>query len=151
MPLKLQNIREVESETEENIEIINFNNRRILLVEDNMMNREIAQEILEDEGIIVESAEDGDIAVEIIKNAPPHYFDAILMDIQMPRMNGYTATKLIRELPSVDNERIPIIALSANAFEEDRKKSLEVGMDAHLSKPIEIRSLLKTLSMVLSK
>ena len=121
-----------------------FSGRRILLVEDNEMNREIAQDILEDEGIIVETAEDGDIAVEMVKagiekmNCMP--YDAILMDIQMPRMNGYEATRAIRALPP-EEMYIPIIALSANAFEEDKQKSLEAGMDDHVAKPIDISAL----------
>ena len=118
--------------------------KRILLVEDNELNREIVLDILEDEGILVEEAEDGDIAVDMVRNAPDTYYDAILMDIQMPRMDGYTATALIRKLPPEDL-RIPIIALSANAFEEDKRKSKEAGMDEHLSKPVEVDLLLKTL------
>ena len=119
---------------------------RILLVEDNEMNREIATEILVDEGAAVDTAEDGDIAVDMVRKALESgnsgYYDAVLMDIQMPRMDGYEATKAIRALPSI----VPIIALSANAFEEDRLKSLEAGMDEHVAKPIDIPKLKATLA-----
>ena len=127
-----------------------FRGRRLLLVEDNEMNREIATELLEDEGIIVETAEDGDIAVNMVRIAAeagkPEYYDAVLMDIQMPRMDGYKATKAIRELPALKGVHLPIIALSANAFEEDRQKSFECGMDEHVAKPINIDTLKKTLA-----
>ena len=130
---------------------INLRGKRILLVEDNEMNREIATEILEDEGISVEAAEDGEIAVNIMRRAfkegDYNRFDAILMDIQMPVMNGYEATKAIREFYSECH--IPIIALSANAFDEDKRKSFESGMDDHLSKPIDIQKLKETLAKYL--
>ena len=130
-----------------------FKGMRILLVEDNEMNREIAQEILEDEGIIVETAEDGDIAVEMVKataeRGDSEYYDAVLMDIQMPRMNGYEATKAIKALNDPQNTYLPIIAVSANAFEEDKKKSLEAGMDDHISKPINVQQLKETLAKYL--
>ena len=133
-------------ETIKNVEEsdVTLNKKRILLVEDNEMNREIATEILEEEGVIVETAEDGDIAVEMVKNNEYNYYDAVLMDIQMPRMNGYETTKAIRALPPID-KHVPIIALSANAFEEDKKKSLEAGMDDHIAKPINIAQLKETL------
>ena len=133
---------------------VSIKGMRILLVEDNEMNREIATEILEDEGVIVETAEDGDIAVEMVKksvdrmNGENTDYDAILMDIQMPRMNGYEATRLIREMPPHD-KHVPIIAVSANAFEEDRRKSLEAGMDEHIAKPIDIPQLKETLAKYL--
>ena len=127
--------------------------KRILLVEDNEMNREIATEILEEEGILVETAEDGYVAVEMIRrlldNTDVYYYDAVLMDIQMPRMNGYEATKAIRELPDPLYTHLPIIALSANAFEEDRQKSLAAGMDDHIAKPIDIQQLKETLAKYL--
>ena len=127
--------------------------KRLLLVEDNEMNREIACDILEEAGFIVETAEDGDIAVEMVKKTAESgnskYYDAVLMDIQMPRMNGYEATKAIKALPDPQNTHLPIIALSANAFEEDRQKSLEAGMDDHVGKPIDIQKLKETLAKYL--
>lgn len=122
---------------------IKASGRKILVVEDNYLNREITVELLEDEGFVTEEAEDGTVAIAKLKEHGPNYYDLILMDIQMPLMNGYTATRAIREMYPYD--RIPIIALSANAFEEDRQKSLDAGMDEHISKPIKLRDLLKTM------
>ena len=121
-----------------------FAGRKILLVEDNELNREIAMELLEDEDLIVETAEDGRVAVEIMRQKGPAYFDCVLMDIQMPYMNGYEATKAIRAM--YPDAAIPIIALSANAFEEDKIKSLEAGMNAHIAKPIVVEELFNVLS-----
>ena len=123
---------------------ISFQEKKILLVEDNELNREIATDILEEEDIIVETAEDGRVAVEKMKQNGPDYYDCILMDIQMPYMNGYEATKAIRSM--YPDAKLPIIALSANAFEEDKQKSLEAGMNAHIAKPINVPELMKTLS-----
>ena len=124
--------------------------KKILLVEDNELNREIATDILEEEGILVETAEDGDIAVSKLESAVPGQYDLILMDIQMPRMNGYDATRAIRALPSPHAARIPIIAMTANAFEEDRKLALEAGMNEHVAKPIDLPKLLSVLSDILN-
>ena len=140
----------------ENISLkdVSLKGMRVLLVEDNEMNREIATEILEDEGVIVDTAEDGDIAVEMVRksvermNGEDSDYDAVLMDIQMPRMDGYEATRAIRETPPLDRH-LPIIALSANAFEEDKKKSLAAGMDDHVAKPINIQELKETLAKYL--
>ena len=124
--------------------------RRALLVEDNEMNREIAAVILEEQGIIVETADDGDVAVEMVRKIADRgdwgYYDFILMDIQMPRMNGYEATKLIRAIPGPESAHIPIIAMTANAFAEDRRHALNVGMDDHIAKPIDIKTLWETLA-----
>ena len=125
--------------------VTDISGMRILLVEDNELNMEIACELLKDEGVEVTAAEDGQIAVDTFRNAEPNHFDAVLMDIMMPNLNGYDATKAIRALDRADAGRIPIIAMSANAFEEDVKKSLEAGMNAHLAKPIKVAELLKTL------
>ena len=126
---------------------------RVLLVEDNEMNREIATEILEDEGIIVETAEDGDIAVNMLqaiaKAGKYDYYNAVLMDIQMPRMDGYEATRIIRKIPAPAGVHQPIIALSANAFAEDRQKALDAGMDDHIAKPIDVKQLKETLAKYL--
>ena len=125
----------------------NFEGKKILLVEDNEMNREIAQEILEESGFEVAIAEDGDIAVDKVMNNPQEY-DLILMDIQMPRMNGYEATRRIRKLPLGD-KHLPIVAMTANAFEEDKKLALEAGMDEHIAKPIDVEKLKQTLAKYL--
>ncbi len=122
---------------------------RVLLVEDNELNREIARFILEDMGLKVEEAEDGDIAVRTVreqfdKGEYDHY-DFILMDVQMPVMNGYEATRLIRETDTMAGVHIPIIAMTANAFSEDRQDAMNAGMDGHLAKPIDIDRLKETL------
>ena len=119
--------------------------KRILLCEDNDLNREIAVAVLKDAGIEVETAENGKIAVQKIKESTAGYYDAVLMDIQMPVMDGYTATRCIRDLEDRNLAEIPIIAISANAFDEDRKASYEAGMDGHLAKPVEVSELLEML------
>ena len=124
---------------------VSLNGMKILLVEDNEMNREIAEEILEENGVIVDTAEDGDIAVEKVTNALPGQYDLILMDVQMPRMNGYEATKAIRSLADPEKASLPVIAMTANAFEEDRQNALAAGMNDHLAKPIDIAKLMNTL------
>lgn len=122
---------------------------RVLVTEDNELNREISREILEDEEMVVETAENGLIAVNLIKEKGPDYFDVVLMDIQMPVMDGFEATKNIRLIPGAD--KLPIIALSANAFEEDKKKSMEAGMNDHVAKPIDLAQLFKAISGLLYK
>lgn len=118
---------------------------RVLLAEDNELNREIAVFVLEDEGIHVVEAVDGQQAVETFVNKPEYYFDAVLMDIMMPSMDGYEATKAIRNSGKRDSDAIPIIAMTANAFAEDRRKTKEAGMNAHLAKPLNISELLETI------
>ena len=122
--------------------------KKLLLVEDNALNRELALEILKEAGFEVESAEDGEIAVRKMKQAADGQYDLILMDIQMPNMDGYQAAKLIRNL-SDGRRTIPIIAMTANAFDEDRQKALSVGMDAHLAKPVDVKRLFGTLRKVI--
>lgn len=124
--------------------------RRILLVEDNEINCEIAQELLLAQGYIVETAENGSIALDMIKNSEPGYYSVILMDIQMPIMDGYEATRRIRQLEDKELADIPIIAVSANAFAEDYYKSIEAGMDAHFPKPIDINGLQELICSVLN-
>lgn len=119
-----------------------FNEKKVLLVEDNDLNREIATEILKEFGMRVDTADDGDVAVEKMKNANEGDYDIILMDIQMPHMNGYDATRAIRQMGS----NIPIIAMTANAFEEDKKMAFEAGMNDHVAKPIDINILKKAIS-----
>lgn len=125
--------------------------KRILLVDDNEINREIAQELLTGEGYIVETADDGSVALEMVKNSKPQYFDLIIMDIQMPVMDGHEATKAIRALDNRKLAGIPIIALSANAFAEDYMRSIEAGMDAHIPKPIRIEEMQETIRNVLER
>ena len=122
--------------------------RRILLAEDNDLNAEIAMTLLQENGLEVERAADGLLCVAALQNHPADYYDAILMDIQMPHMNGYQATQTIRSLRD-SRRNIPIIAMTANAFDEDRQKALEVGMNEHLAKPIDLDALFETLERVL--
>ena len=122
--------------------------RRILLAEDNDLNAEIAMTLLQENGLEVERAADGLLCVAALQNHPADYYDAILMDIQMPHMNGYQATQTIRSLRD-PRRNIPIIAMTANAFDEDRQKALEVGMNEHLAKPIDLDALFETLERVL--
>lgn len=126
-------------------------NHKILLVEDNEINLEIETEILQGLGFVIETAVNGSIAVEKIKEAGPGEFALVLMDIQMPVMDGLQATQLIRKIDNPELATIPIIALSANAFESDRKMSIESGMNAHLTKPIDVPLLLETLIKTLKK
>ncbi len=122
---------------------------RILLAEDNELNQEIAEAILGDAGFTTEIAGDGRTAVDMLKKSEPGYYELILMDVQMPVMNGYEATKEIRRLENKELANIPILAMTANAFEEDKKEALKCGMNGHIAKPIDINLLLKTLSAVL--
>lgn len=127
----------------------NYSGKRILLVEDNELNQEIAQTILEDAGFIIETANNGRIAVGKMEQAVPGQYDLILMDIQMPVMNGYEATKQIRALKNPDIAAIPIIAMTANAFEEDREKSFAAGMNGHLAKPVSVETLVNTICKIM--
>lgn len=126
-----------------------FSGKRLLLVEDNELNMEIAQELLAEAGFAVETAANGQIAVEMVQNAAAGYYDAILMDIQMPVMDGYQASRKIRCLENKDLAEIPIIALTANAFDEDKKEALVSGMNAHIAKPLDATVLYQTLADVL--
>ena len=126
-----------------------YSGKRILLVEDNELNRELATVILGEAGITVDTAEDGIEAVDIMNRAAEDQYDLILMDIQMPKMDGYTATKEIRTLKNNRKANIPIVAMTANAFDEDRKKSFEAGMNGHIAKPIDIAAITKMLKQVL--
>ncbi len=123
---------------------------RILLVEDNELNQEIAVAILEDAGFYTEVAENGRTALEMLERSEPGYYRLILMDIQMPVMNGYEATREIRKLKNKELSSIPVLAMTANAFEEDKQKALECGMNGHIAKPINVDILFETLDMVLS-
>ena len=124
---------------------------RVLLAEDNDLNAEIACELLGESGLVVEWAENGEEACRLFAESEPGYYDVVLMDVQMPVMDGYEATRCIRELPRADAADVPIIAMSANAFAEDVRASLECGMDAHLSKPIDMRRVLREIAIHLQK
>ena len=128
-----------------------FTGKRLLLTEDNLLNREIAKAILQQAGFTVDEAEDGAVAVEKLSGQKAGYYDAVLMDIQMPVMDGLAATRAIRKLPDRELAAIPIIAVSANAFAEDKKASLDAGMNAHVGKPINVAELLQVLGEVLQK
>lgn len=125
--------------------------KRILLAEDNDLNAEIAEAILERAGLKTERVEDGIQCVNKIEKMPAGTYDMILMDIQMPKMNGYKATQAIRRLPDKDKAYIPIIAMTANAFAEDRKKAFDAGMNGHIAKPIDIEKLGAVILSVLNK
>ena len=126
-----------------------FKGRQILLVEDNELNREIAQEILREYGFRVDPAENGAVAVEKVSTAAPGSYDLVLMDIQMPVMDGYTATRQIRALENPALAGVPILAMTANAFDEDRRRAMESGMNGFLSKPIVIGDLVQELHKIL--
>ena len=144
---------EQEEEKEEESEEDNlrdfFTGRKILLVEDNEINQEIAQEILGSMGFVVDTVNDGTEAVDRIKNVEAGAYELILMDIQMPIMDGYEATRQIRALEDSAKAAVPIVAMTANAFDEDRKKAMEAGMNDHVAKPIDIENLMDTLKNVL--
>ena len=135
---------ELQQQMEEQPENVSLAGRRLLLAEDNGLNAEIAMTILQDADAEVELAADGKIAVDKLKDVPVGYYDAILMDIQMPNMNGYEATKAIRKLTD-ERAKIPLIAMTANAFEEDRQAALAAGMDDYVAKPVEISELFRTI------
>lgn len=128
-----------------------FENKRLLLVEDNALNREIAAEILQEVGFKVETAVDGEKALDNLLRHDGGYYDAILMDVQMPVMDGYEATKWMRSLEDKEKANIPIIAMTANAFEEDKQAAIDAGMTGYISKPIDINKMLDILRKALSK
>lgn len=143
-PVSLEN--QVREKEKQNIPDITekLEGKRILLAEDNELNAEIAETVLEETGIKVKHVEDGIQCIEELKKMPEKYYDVILMDVQMPNMDGYTATQRIRDLDDSRAE-IPIIAMTANAFAEDKRKTMEAGMDAHLSKPLNVPELMETI------
>lgn len=155
-PLFLSELRSclhsvVEAEKEEDLEetSVKLRTGRILLAEDNELNQEIATIILEDAGFSVEVAENGKIAVDMLKNSQEGYYQLVLMDVQMPEMDGYEATRTIRKLENKQLSSIPILAMTANAFEEDRQEALKCGMNGHLTKPIDPEILFETLDKIL--
>ena len=138
---------EVESDVEESV---NFAGKKILLVEDNELNREIAQSVLDELGLVVDAAENGSVALEMLKTAKPDAYDLILMDVQMPVMDGHEAARQIRALNNDYFKKVPIVAMTANAFEEDRKSAMEAGMNEHIAKPIDVDKLKKVLKKFLN-
>jgi PAS domain S-box-containing protein len=157
-PIFLSELREVlespfaspDSEPDEQEEnCCSFEGKKILLVEDNELNQEIAVEILQEAGFVLDMADDGAVAVEKMKAAEPGQYDLILMDIQMLIMDGYEATGQIRKLENPNLARIPIIAMTANAFDEDRKAALDAGMNGHIAKPIDVPKLMEVLGEIL--
>ena len=137
-------------DTIESSAIHTIKGKRILLVEDNELNAEIAKTVLEDVGALITRAENGQQALELFKEKPAGTFDVILMDLMMPVMDGYTATRKIRELERPDAKTVPIIAMTANAFQEDAEKCIAVGMNAHLAKPLDIEKMKKTIKSICS-
>ena len=123
-----------------------FKGRRLLLVEDNELNREIAATILKEVGFIIDTAVDGQEAVNIIKESPASLYDLILMDVQMPVMNGYEATRAIRSLDDPVKANLPIIAMTANVFKKDLNDAKEAGMNGHIAKPLDIEKMFATLA-----
>ena len=143
-------IRGSESESKaDDLTATNFDGKRVLLVEDIEVNREIAKAVLTEIGLDVDDADDGTVALEKFRDAPPNRYDLILMDVQMPKMNGYEATRAIRALNRPDAKSVPIVAMTANAFEEDKDNALKAGMNDHLAKPLDIPKLLATLTKYL--
>ena len=150
LPLRLAKRQNVSGEQPEYIQPLEqmkpfFQGKRILLTEDNDLNREIAMAILTEAGFLVDTAVDGSIAVEKVKTSPPGTYDLILMDIQMPVMDGYEAARRIKALENPSLAAVPIVAMTANAFEEDKKLAFAAGMVGHLAKPVEIPRLFSTL------
>lgn len=152
MPHKIADESQVEKEdftTEINDSL--FKGKRVLLAEDNELNSDIATELLSDLGLEVDNAEDGIICVSKLETAPAGHYDLILMDVQMPNMDGYQATEIIRNLSDKQKANIPIIAMTANAFAKDRKAALASGMNDHVSKPISIDKLALTMAKFITK
>jgi CheY-like chemotaxis protein len=146
---EIEQQRELEQKAKQEEMAELFKNKRILLVEDNDLNREIARMILTNEGFMIEEATDGHKAVEKVREATPGYYDLVLMDIQMPIMDGYEATKEIRRLSNRLLANVPIVAMTANAFEEEKRQALSVGMNGHISKPIDVVVLFETIQQIL--
>ena len=141
--------KDLRQEYETRADITQFAGKRILLAEDNDLNAEIAMELLKEQGFLVERVKDGVECVNALQKAEPGYFELILMDVQMPNLDGYQATRKIRACKDIEKRDIPIIAMTANAFEEDRKNALASGMNDHLAKPIDVGELVKKLAGIL--
>ena len=144
VPFRIDTDRDSKVETGEKTEA-SIRGLHILLAEDNDLNMEIAEFMLQNEGVEVTKAWDGQEAVELFRKSEPGEFDVILMDIMMPVMNGYEAAKMIRSMDREDAKKIPIIAMTANAFTEDRIRAKEAGMDEHVAKPVDVELLIKVI------
>ncbi|MBP3825946.1 MAG: response regulator, partial [Butyrivibrio sp.] len=138
-------------ESKESGATVDFSGMRLLLADDMLINRQIAVRLLEKQGFMVDTAEDGKEAVEKVKNSEKGYYRAVLMDIQMPQIDGYEASRLIRALDDEDKRNIPIIAMTANAFAEDVKRAKEAGMNAHIAKPIDVKNMMEVLTDILTQ
>lgn len=138
-----------ENNQQNELSAVKFSGKRVMLVEDIEVNREIAKAILTEIGLDVDDADDGTVAVQKFKDSPPNHYELILMDVQMPKMNGYEATQNIRQLNRDDAKTVPIVAMTANAFEEDKNNAINAGMNDHLAKPLDIPKLLETLNKYL--
>lgn len=149
IPHRYAESQDVDEKTEPEVEASDFVGRRILLVEDNALNAEITTEILTEYGFVIEHAEDGIICIDMLNKADDYYYDLILMDVQMPNLDGYGATRKIRAMDNKAKADIPIIAVTANAFDEDKNNALQAGMNGHLAKPIEIPKLVEVLAEIL--
>lgn len=148
IPHRIAHVEDMERDEVAVVDTKQFEGKRILLAEDNDFNAEIAKEILQGIGFSVERAEDGIICVDMLQKSEPNYYDLIFMDIQMPNMNGYKATQIIRRMDDSYRRDIPIVAMTANAFEEDREQAFAAGMNGHLSKPINMNKLLEMLTTI---
>ncbi len=149
---KLYEPEQIQSEpSAEGVSESNFTGKRLLLVEDNELNMEIAEELLSEAGFAVETAENGQIAVDMVKSSEAGYYDAVLMDIQMPVMDGYRASHQIRSLEKKELAEIPIIALTANVSDEDKKKALSNGMNAYIAKPLDVRVMYEVLGGIFQR
>ena len=152
VPFEIEHLAEKNDPQKDNCpQSMNLSGKRVLLVEDNAINMEIAHAILEEEHLDIAEARNGKEALEIFRNSKMGEYDFIIMDVMMPVMDGLEATKAIRGLEREDGRKIPIIAMTANAFEEDRKACLDAGMDEHIGKPIDIPLLKRTITKLLTK
>lgn len=151
LPLKIAEKTELQKGVSCRRTVSDLTGTRILLVEDNDLNAEIATEILTSRGFLVDRAENGRVCVECLEQAESDYYQIILMDIQMPEMNGYDATKKIRSMSDIDKAFTPIIAMTANAFEEDHRRAIQVGMDGFVIKPIEVDKLMQEIQLLYEK
>ena len=150
LPLKIANAEERNPKhADGQLNIKKLEGKRVLLVEDNDLNAEIATELLTEEGIMIERAENGVACIDMFNKAKQNYYSLILMDIQMPIMNGYEASRRIRELKDGNKSQIPIVAMTANAFEEDKRDAIAAGMNGHIAKPIQVDKMLSILSEVI--
>jgi CheY-like chemotaxis protein len=151
LPHKIAQKDDTTDNTDMELDMDIFKGKRILLAEDNDLNAEIAIELLTEAGFEMYRAEDGQVCIDMLNEASDFFYDVILMDVQMPNLNGYEATKVIRELPDPAKANIPIIAMTANAFEEDKRDALNAGMDGHLAKPVDEQELCKTLMGIFNR